>query len=62
MFDLQPPRHISTLRILVVAARSGEGLLTIPLQTSIIELSVCRIRDLRPGEPFDGELDGGQDN
>jgi len=25
MFDLQPPRHISTLRNLVLAARSGEG-------------------------------------
>jgi len=28
MFDLQPPRHISTLRNLVVPARSGEGRLT----------------------------------
>ena len=29
MFDLQPPRHISTLRILAVAARSGDGPFTI---------------------------------
>ena len=29
MFDLPPPRHISTLRILVVATRSGEGPFTI---------------------------------
>jgi hypothetical protein len=33
MFDLQPPRHISTLRYLAVAARSGEGPFTYPLQT-----------------------------
>src|SRR5215469_10653980 len=26
MFDLQPPRHISTLRIFLVAARSAKGL------------------------------------
>ena len=30
MFDLQPPRHISTLRNPVVAAGSGEGLLAEP--------------------------------
>ena len=29
MFDLQPPRHISTLRNLVVAAPPGEGPFTI---------------------------------
>jgi hypothetical protein len=28
MFDLQPPRHISTLRILPIPARSGGGRLT----------------------------------
>ena len=28
MFDLPPPRHISTLRILLVAERPGEGRLT----------------------------------
>jgi hypothetical protein len=28
MFDLQPPRHISTLRILPVPARCGGGRLT----------------------------------
>ena len=33
MFDLQPPRHISTLRNLVVAARSGEGPFIDPLRT-----------------------------
>ena len=36
MFDLQPLRHISTLRISPVAARSGEGPFTHPLQTSSI--------------------------
>jgi hypothetical protein len=25
MFDLQPPRHISTLRILLLAPHPGEG-------------------------------------
>ena len=30
MFDLQPPRHISTLRNLAVTVRSGEGPLTEP--------------------------------
>jgi hypothetical protein len=30
MFDLQPPRHISTLRIPPVAGRSSEGALTEP--------------------------------
>jgi hypothetical protein len=29
MFDLQPPRHISTLRNFVIAGRSGEGPFTI---------------------------------
>ena len=28
MFDLQPPRHISTLRVPPVAVRPGEGPLT----------------------------------
>ena len=36
MFDLPTPRHISTLRNLVVAPRSGEGPFTHPLQTSSI--------------------------
>src|SRR5215468_7608683 len=30
MFDLQPPRHISTLRISLLAARSRDGLLSEP--------------------------------
>ena len=30
MFDLQPPRHISTLRILLLAAYPGEGRFTHP--------------------------------
>ena len=30
MFGLQPPRHISTLRILLVAVQSGEGPLSEP--------------------------------
>ena len=30
MFDLQPPRHISTLRFSPICARLGEGLLTQP--------------------------------
>ena len=28
MFDLPPPRHISTLRVWLLAVRPGEGLLT----------------------------------
>jgi hypothetical protein len=31
MFDLQPPRHISTPRVSPVAPRSGDGLLTEPI-------------------------------
>ena len=31
MFDLPPPRHISTLRISPFAVRSGEGPLTEPI-------------------------------
>ena len=30
MFDLQPPRHISTLRVSPIAARPGEGRFTQP--------------------------------
>src|SRR5215472_384574 len=30
MFDLQPPRHISTLRVSLVAARPGDRLLSEP--------------------------------
>ena len=36
MFDLQPPRHISTLRSPVVAAHPGKGPFTIPLRTLLI--------------------------
>jgi len=30
MFDLQPPRHISTLRVSLIPVRAGEGRLTEP--------------------------------
>ena len=38
MFDLPPPRHISTLRILPVAGRPFEG----PLTEPVADTRACR--------------------
>ena len=50
MFDLQPPRHISTLRNPVVAARSGEGPFTMTFadrahraDLSFFEFVICAL-------------------
>jgi hypothetical protein len=37
MFDLQPPRHISTLRIFPVAERRGQSRLTEPLADALFQ-------------------------
>jgi hypothetical protein len=63
--DLPPLRHISTLRYLAVAARSGEGPFAYPLRTPTIAHTkpvFCCVRDQCPGKPPEGKLDGGEGN
>jgi hypothetical protein len=48
MFDLPPPRHISTLRISPTPARPGEGLLS----DYIAGVRPVRIRPANSGQPI----------
>ena len=63
MFDLPPPRHISTLRNPVVPASSGEGPLTIrfaDLRHRAFANGRLLSYGLCPGKPPKGKLDGGE--
>ena len=70
MFDLQPPRYISTLRIFRLAAGSGKGPLPEPT-TAVRRRQRDRRRHLDrrlsrlgllPNKPAEGQLDSGNGN